>query len=247
MRRIEIVATPDELAAAAVQKTVEAARVAIADRGRFTLALTGGTTPEKSYAMLAADAGAIDWSKTLLFTEDERDVPIDDPRSNFGMAKRTLIDHIDIPQANVFPMVTVPGDPAGSAAAYVDLLKRLFLGDGVPVFDMIHLGMGDDGHTASLFPGHPSVGVTDRWVVSGPPGTLPPPVDRVTFTLPLINAARQVLFVVTGEKKAQTVHEILDENSAVDQHPAGGVSPPAGDVTWLLDQAAASKLAGSHG
>lgn len=242
MRKIEIVATPEALAARVVELTAEAARAAIDARGRFTLALTGGSTPEKAYGQLAAID--IDWSKVFLFTEDERDVPIDDPRSNFGLAKRTLIDHIDIPAGNVFPMVTTPGDPAAAATAYVDILRRIFAGEGVgiPRFDMIHLGMGDDGHTASLFPGHPSVDVTDRWVVSGPHGTLPPPVDRVTFTLPLINAAAEALFMLTGEKKAETVHAILDENAPVDTHPAGGVRPTNGVVTWLLDEAAASKL-----
>ena len=240
MRKIEIVASPEALASRAVELTVDAANAAIAARGRFTLSLTGGSTPEKAYSILAE--AKVDWSKTYLFTEDERDVPIDDPRSNFGLAKRTLIDRIDIPSGNVFPMVTTPGNPAAAASNYIDALRRLFPGEAVPSFDMIHLGMGDDGHTASLFPGHASVDVTDRWVVSGPPGTLPPPVDRVTFTLPLINAAKQVLFMLTGEKKAQTVHEILDDKSAVDIHPAGGVKPDNGTVIWLLDEGAASKL-----
>jgi len=245
MRKIEIVASPEALAARSVELTVAAAKEAIAARGRFMVALTGGSTPERAYSVLA-DA-KIDWSKTYVFTEDERDVPIDDPRSNFGLAKRTLIDRIDIPPDNVFPMVITPGNPASAAAAYVDVLRRLFPGEAVPSFDMTHLGMGDDGHTASLFPGHPSVDVVDRWVVSGPPGTLPPPVDRVTFTLPLLNAARQVLFLVTGEKKAQTVHEILDENAAISTHPAGGVDPANGTVTWLLDEGAASKLVNARG
>jgi len=240
MRKIEILASPDLLAARAVELTVAAAAEAIAARGRFTLSLTGGSTPEKAYTILAA--AKIDWSKTFLFTEDERDVPIDDPRSNFGLARRTLLDRIDIPAGNLFPMVTKPGDPSAAANEYIDTLRRMFPGEAIPLFDMIHLGMGDDGHTASLFPGHPSVHVTDRWVVAGPPGTLPPPVDRVTYTLPLINAARQVLFLVTGDKKAQTVHEILDEASPVDLHPAVGVDPSNGTVTWLLDDGAASKL-----
>jgi len=245
MRNIEIVASPEALAARAVALTVAAANQAIAARGRFMVALTGGSTPERAYTVLA-DAH-IDWSKTYIFTEDDRDVPIDDPRSNFGLARRTLIDRIDIPAGNVFPMVTTPGNPAASAEAYIDILRRLFPGETVPSFDMIHLGMGDDGHTASLFPGHPSVHVVDRWVVSGPPGTLPPPVDRVTFTLPLLNAARQVLFLVSGDKKAQMVHEILDEQASVDSHPAGGVDPLNGTVTWLLDEGAATKLVTPRG
>jgi len=245
MRKIEIVASPEALAARAVDLTVAAANEAIAARGRFTIALTGGSTPERAYTALAE--ANVDWSKTYIFTEDDRDVPIDDPRSNFGLARRTLIDRIDIPAGNVFPMVTTPGNPAAAADAYIDILRRQFPGESTPSFDMIHLGMGDDGHTASLFPGHPSVDVVDRWVVSGPPGTLPPPIDRVTFTLPLLNAARQVLFLVTGEKKAQTVHEILDENAPIGTHPAGGVDPANGTVTWLLDEGAASELVTARG
>lgn len=243
MRSIEIMSDPDELARRAVEITVEAAVAAIAEHGRFALALTGGSTPEKTYTLLASpeNAGRIDWSRTFLFLTDERDVPVDAPSSNFGMARRTLIDRIEIPSQNVFPMVVTPGDPLMSAQSY-DYVLRNFFGPVDPRFDLIHLGMGDDGHTASLFPGKPSLGVLDRWVVSSPPGVLPPPVDRVTMTLPVLNAAARVTFFVTGDKKAQTVHEVLDLGSPVDKHPSAGVNPSNGSVIWVLDGAAASKL-----
>jgi 6-phosphogluconolactonase len=249
MRKIVIVDNPDDLAHRAVERTVLAAQAAIADHDRFTLALTGGSTPEKAYSLLAApeNAGRIDWSRTFIFTGDERDVPIDDPRSNLGMAKRTFLDHIDIPAANIFPMVTTPGDPERSARDYADLLHRFFGAHSLSVFDLIHLGMGEDGHCASLFPGHPTLDVRDRWVVSSPPGTLPPPVNRVTFTYSVLNIAKNALFLVTGDKKAKTVHEIIDCNSPVTVHPSAGIHPVNGTVTWLLDRAAASKLENAGG
>ena len=111
-----------------------------------------------------------------------------------------------------------------------------------PRFDLILLGLGDDGHTASLFPGAPSLAVTDAWVVPSPPGTLPPPVDRLTFTFPLLNAARQVAFLVSGDKKAAIVQEVLEGHRSREVHPAEGVQPTDGILTWLLDEAAARRL-----
>ena len=111
-----------------------------------------------------------------------------------------------------------------------------------PALDLILLGMGDDGHCASLFPGMPTLHVEDRWVVSSPPGTLPPPVDRITCTFPVLNAARQVVFLVNGEKKAAPVQDIFEGGAGIDQHPAAGVRPTNGTLTWLLDEAAASRL-----
>lgn len=244
MRSITIVEDPNELAVRVVERTIAAAEEAIGARGRFALALTGGSTPEKSYTLLASPeySRRIDWNRTFIFTGDERDVPIDDPRSNFGMASRAFLDHIDIPKDNVFPMVLTPGDPAASALGYTELLRRFFGASDLPRFDLIHLGMGEDGHCASLFPGFPTLDIRDRWVVSSAPGTLPPPVNRVSLTFPVLNAAAHVLFLVATEKKAQTVHEILDLGSPVEKHPSAGVHPVDGTLTWLLDKGAASKL-----
>jgi 6-phosphogluconolactonase len=186
-------------------------------------------------------ASQVNWSRTLLFVGDERVVPIDDPRSNYGMAQRTLIDSVPVPPANLFP-VPIHADAAESARAYEEILRREFDGAAVPEFDLILLGLGDDGHTASLFPGKPTLHVTDRWVVASPPGVLPPPVDRVTFTFPVINAARRVVFLVGGEKKADTVRDVLAGNYSVDERPSVGVKPEHGELIWLLDRGAASKL-----
>jgi 6-phosphogluconolactonase len=223
----------------AADRIAHLAAEAVAARGRFTLALAGGSTPEKTYAVLAADPGRLDWSKALLFLGDERMVPPDDPRSNFGLAKRTLLDRV--PAATAFP---VPTDRPDAAAAYAAVLSAAF---GVPVdgppprFDLILLGLGDDGHTASLFPGKPALDAT-AWTAASPPGDLPPPVDRVTLTFPVLNAAREVLFLVTGGKKADVVREVLEGSPPVREKPAAGVRPTDGVVSWFLDAAAAGRL-----
>jgi 6-phosphogluconolactonase len=238
---------PDTLAARAAEHIREASVRAIAARGRFTLALAGGSTPEKAYRLLAQPqrAGSIDWSKTHLFFGDERFVPHDDPRSNYGMARRALLRSAPIPAQQVFPIPTDLATPQESAAAYARVLATFFgvePGKDVPRFDLILLGMGDDGHTASLFPGKPALREQSAWVVATPPGVLPPPVDRVTLTFPVLNTAREVLFLVTGEKKAAPLRDVLEGAADVTVHPAAGVRPREGTLTWLVDEAAAQLL-----
>jgi 6-phosphogluconolactonase len=238
--RILILPTPDDLADRAARLIVEAAGHALEQRGRFTLVLSGGSTPEKTYTRLARPdlAGQLDWNRTGLFFGDERFVPPDDARSNYHLARRTLIDHVPIPSGNVFPIPTGLPGPADAATAYAATLTReVPASSGPPVFDLILLGLGDDGHTASLFPGQPSLTVRDRWVIACPPGVLPPPVDRVTLTFPVLNAARQVAFLVAGANKASVVRDVL-AGTPPETHPAAGVRPTNGQLTWLLDQAA---------
>ena len=233
-----VAATPDELAAKAADLVIETAGVAVRDRGRFTFALAGGSTPEKLYALLSGPdrRDLIDWQKTLVFVGDERLVSPDDPRSNYGMAKRTLLGLVPVPTANVFPVPTAAADPA---AEYASILANGFgipAGGPPPRFDLILLGLGDDGHTASLFPGKPALAST-AWVAASPPGVLPPPVDRVTFTFPVLNAARKVAFLVAGQKKAQVVKDVL---AAGADYPAAKVRPTDGELIWMLDEAAFS-------
>ena len=246
MSTIQIFSDDTGLAEYAVRMITAAAREAIAARGRFTIALTGGSSPVKTYERLAKlPAGQIDWTKWIVFLGDERFVPPDDPRSNYGQARRTLLSHVPIPPAQISPIPTDTETPEAAAAQYAETISRIFaqpLDGPPPAFDMILLGMGDDGHTASLFPGKPTLNVTDRWVVSSPPGTLPPPVDRVTFTFPLLNAARQLVFLVPGEKKAAPLRDILEGGALPQQRPAAGVKPVNGTVTWLLDKSAAALL-----
>jgi 6-phosphogluconolactonase len=256
--QIEIVVRSDAaaLAADAAERIIAAAKAAIAARGRFTLVLSGGSTPERTYKLLGQDAHGkqIDWSRTWLFFGDERCVPHDDPRSNYHLANESLLKPAGIGADRVVAIPTDSRSPAQSAAEYEAILRKFLdskeakppasggSGGEFPAFDMILLGLGDDGHTASLFPGKPTLDEQVLWVTSSPPGILPPPVDRVTFTFPLINAARQVMFLVSGAAKATIVHEVLDNSPDVHKHPSSGVQPNHGKLIWLLDEPAASSL-----
>jgi 6-phosphogluconolactonase len=247
---IRICRDPDDLASQAAALILESARDAIAARGRFTLALSGGSTPERTHKVLARPENAqqLDWTRVWLFMGDERFVPFDNPSSNFGMAKRTLIDHISIPPGNVFPIPTWRASPSDAAAAYAFTLSSILgpvgapANAGPPVLDLILLGLGDDGHTASLFPGKPTITVTDQWVVASPPGVLPPSVDRVTMTFPVINAARSVAFLIAGAGKANVVRDLLEGSPDPNHYPAAAVRPSHGQLIWMLDQAAAAAL-----
>jgi 6-phosphogluconolactonase len=244
---IHISTGPDQLAVEAAERIIEFASEAARSRGRFSIALTGGSTPEKTYARLAEpeQAKRIDWSKTYVYLGDERFVPYDDSRSNFGMARRAMHSKLSLPPGNVLPIPTDLPTPADAAVQYTQTLATSF---GVPYpgeppsFDLVLLGLGDDGHVASLFPGKPTLNETRLWVTWSPPGTLPPPVDRVTVTYPVLNAARAVLFIVAGDKKAVAVHDVLEGHPGRDQRPAAGVRPASGRVTWMLDAAAARLL-----
>jgi len=251
-RQIEICTDANALATRAAALIVEAARDAIVHRSRFLFVLSGGSTPEMTYRLLAEPGrrAAIEWTKTFVFFGDERFVAPEDPASNFGMARRALLSKAPIPPAQVLAVPTAEQSAPAAAAAYSRELGQVFHQppDSLPMprFDLVLLGLGDDGHTASLFPGKPALKVQDRWMTASPPGVLPPPVERITMTLPILNAARQVVFLVAGEKKASVVKEILEETPALEKYPAAGIAPVAGTLTWLLDRAAASRLRQSH-
>ncbi len=236
-----------DLNARAADAIVAQAQASIAARGRFSIALAGGSTPQDTYVLLAQPPRVtlIDWQKTFVFMSDERCVPYDDDRSNFGQARTNFVGHVPLPPANVLPIPTDAGSPDEDAARYAQTISEFFgadLNGAPPPFDLVLLGLGDDGHCASLFPGKPTLTETGKWVVSSPPGTLPPPVDRVTFTFPLINAARAVMFLVGGANKAPAVQDILENAPPVTKRPSAGVHPTAGLLTWLLDEDAASLL-----
>lgn len=244
---ITVFPSQDALSNHAAGLFVRAAREAIAARGRFSVALTGGSSPHKTYELLAQAprSGQIDWENVFVFLGDERFVPDDDDRSNYGMCRRLLLDHVPLKADQVFPVPVTAATPEEAADQYTQTLVRVFglPADGPPpALDLVLLGMGDDGHCASLFPGMPTLHVTDRWVVSSPPGALPPSVDRVTCTFPVLNAACEVVFLVNGEKKAQAVRDIFEGGAGIDRHPAAGVNPAAGTLTWLLDETAARLL-----
>jgi 6-phosphogluconolactonase len=246
---VQVIVCPDAdaLAERAAERIIDAAGRAVATAGRFTLALAGGSTPEKAYALLTRPPRVqrLPWDKTYLFFGDDRFVPHDDPRSNYAMAHRSLLAQAPIPAGQVFAIPMDRPTPAESAVEYGRTLASFFSvtpGAGVPCFDLILLGMGDDGHTASLFPGKPALHEASAWVTSSPPGVLPPPVDRVTFTFPVLNAAREVLFLVAGEKKAEPLRQVLEEPADVERFPSSGVQPSNGALVWLIDEAATRLL-----
>jgi 6-phosphogluconolactonase len=240
----EVVVLPDAAALAdrAAQTIVEAGREAVAARGRFVLALAGGDTPRRTYARLAAapHRDAMPWAKTFVFFGDERAVPLDHADSNFRMARETLLDHVPIPRDQVFAMGGDAADPEAAAVAYARALTQTFgLKRGeTPRFDLVLLGMGLDGHTASLFPGSPVLKEIFRPVAAVHAAAAAIP-QRITLTLPVLNAAAQVLFLVSGAEKAKAVKAVLGDRALL---PAGLVQPDKGRLVWMLDTAAAALL-----
>jgi 6-phosphogluconolactonase len=235
-----------ELAVTAARMISQYAARSISERGRFTWALAGGSTPEKTYGLLAKNRGdvSVDWSKTYLFFGDERFVPADDPRSNYKMVSDALLATAPIAADHVFAIRTDLPTAKQCADEYCQTLSDCFatpIGH-MPVFDLILLGLGDDGHTASLFPGAAALSVMDRAVTDSPPGVLPPPVNRITLTYPVLNAARQVLFLVAGGNKAEAFRDVWEGRARSEQRPAAGVHPENGKLTWLVDDAAALLL-----
>jgi 6-phosphogluconolactonase len=244
---IDIFGDSSGLAARAADLVIQAARDAVAQRGRFTFVLSGGSTPEQTYALLAqADrASAIDWPRVYLFFGDERFVPTDDPRSNYGMVRKYLLERIPIPRSNVFPMPSEVHNAAEGAATYAQQLAEFFSiseRSTPPRLDLVFLGMGRDGHTASLFPFSDALDVTDSWVTWTKPGILPPPVDRITLTYPVFNAARQVVFLVAGKDKAVALRDVLQGQAPREDRPASGIKPVDGELIWIIDNQAARLL-----
>lgn len=233
----------DQMSVSAAETiAAEAVRI-IADRGRFTIALSGGSTPRRTYALLAASPyrESIPWQQTEVFWADERCVPRDHSESNYKLAFDMLLAHVPLPPRNIHP---VPGEkePGRAAAAYEEDLKKAFGGNSMPVFDFVVLGVGSDGHTASLFPGSPALSESTR--LAAPVYFDPPGLSRVTLTLPVLNNAARILFLVMGGAKAGIVHEVLEQGNPKG-HPAGLVRPDRGTVLWMLDPEAGSLLRGS--
>jgi 6-phosphogluconolactonase len=213
-----------------------AAREAIAARGRFTLALSGGSTPKALYQRLASPdvKDKFDWPNIVILFGDDRAVAPDDKLSNYRMARETLLDFVP---AQVERIATESDDLEAAAAAYEAKIHAL----GEPI-DVVLLGMGPDGHTASLFPHSPQLDETERFVVATPVASFEPHVRRITFTFPLINSARQAWFLVAGKDKATRVAEIIQGPKNVAETPAQGVDLREGKYVWFLDEGAAGEL-----
>jgi 6-phosphogluconolactonase len=236
---IRILKSPEELFEAAAAEFTAQASAAIRARGRFTVALSGGSTPKRLYAQLATKPN-IPWDKIYFFWGDERHVPPDHPESNYRMVYEALLSKVPVPPENIFRVHTEEKDAAAAALQYEQTLKDFFqLSPGeFPRFDLILLGMGPDGHTASLFPGSPALNERQRLVVANPVEKFH--TDRLTFTFPVLNAAATVMFLASGPDKAPMLHEVL-ENSSADL-PSQKVQPTNGRLLWLVDSAAATGL-----
>jgi 6-phosphogluconolactonase len=232
---------PDEarLAEAAADRFVSLVGAGIAARGRADVALAGGSTPRAMNALLAGPprSTALDWSKIRFFFGDERTVPPDDPESNYAMNRETLFDPLGIPASRVFRM-RGEADPAAAAAAYARLLAAE-LGPR-PRFDVLFLGMGPDGHTASLFPGTLASVDDTQLVVANRVEKFS--TWRLTITPHVINDARNVVITAGGAGKADALHAVLEGPRALDTYPIQLVAPADGDLYWLIDTAAAAKL-----
>jgi 6-phosphogluconolactonase len=245
---VGVLPTRDDLMRTAAVRFVSAAAEAIEGYGRFTVALSGGSTPRGLYTLLATEmyASRIDWSRVHVFWGDERCVPPGDPESNYRMAYETMLDRVPVPESNVH-RIQGENDPAAAAAAYEHELREVFrtpVGEPRTIsgarFDLILLGMGEDGHTASLFPGSAAVRETRRWVM--PVQTAAVSISRVTLTPVVINAAAEVLFMVSGREKASTLHRVIDGPYQPDVLPAQVITPRAGRLRWLADADAASDI-----
>jgi 6-phosphogluconolactonase len=233
----------DDLTRAAADIVVDIGHRAVA-QGHFNVALSGGSTPRKLHTELAAPPyrERINWSRIEFFWGDERYVPQDDPESNYRMARETLLDHVPVQPSQVHPIPTQMGDPAATAVAYSDELRRVFhLGpDELPRFDLILLGMGPDGHTASLFPHTAALHAQRRLVVANAVPQLQ--VFRITLTAEVINNGANVVFLVAGPDKADALHEVLEGAHDPETYPSQLIAPTTGKLHWLADRAAAAKL-----
>ena len=239
-------ATPQDLFQAAADEVIRAATEAIAQRRRFTIALSGGSTPRNLYTLIAANASAtVPWDKVFFFWGDERHVPPKDAESNYRMAEETILSKVPVPPANIFRILAENPDAAAAAEAYEQTLRQFFdpAPGEFPRFDLILLGMGPDGHAASLFPETAALREKSRLVVANWVEKLH--THRITLTLPVLNAARCVAFLVSGTDKAAVLHEVLEGNAPAEKYPSKLVRPTDGRLIWFVDKAAASEVSAS--
>lgn len=245
-RSISVAPDIETLSHEAARYVVRIATEAIATNRRFTIALSGGSTPKKLYGLLAEEPyrSQINWAMVDIFWSDERCVPPESPDSNYLMAQQVLLSKIPISANQIYRMPADQADADAASYAYTLEMQQTFGTDGVPSFDLLQLGMGPEGHTASLFPHQPSLHEQQRLVM---PVTVPkPPPPRLTFTPRLLNAATHVLFLATGAEKQDAVKAVLEGDFQPDEYPAQIVQPTKGEVMWMLDTAAAEKLQGTH-
>lgn len=236
-RTVEVLPNLEALIARALEITLTKLQSAIAERDQATIALAGGSTPKPLYQALAAQA--LPWDKIHVFWGDERYVPPTHPDSNQGMARQAWLDQVSFPPENIHPIPTAAADPQVAAAQHEQELMDFFqTGPGeFPTFDLILLGIGDDAHTASLFPYTTALQVSDRLVTVGNKDDQP----RITFTVPLINQAYCVLFMAAGANKQSALAQIFAPDANPMMYPARLIAPQ-GELIWLLDRAAGGYL-----
>jgi 6-phosphogluconolactonase len=237
---LRVFADVNELSLRAAEATVEAVHDAIQATGSCSLALSGGSTPAALFGLLASRFREdVQWPRVHIFWGDERYVPPDDPRSNYRMAKKTLLDHVPCPPANVHPMPTHFSALDDAARDYETTLRSHF-STPWPRFDLMFLGLGPDSHTASLFPGSPALDERARWVlpISDPPA----PPTRLTLTLPVLSQSARTFFLVAGASKAPALRAVIAGKADPRIHPAAGVRLARGVLIWWADRAAAGLL-----
>jgi 6-phosphogluconolactonase len=244
-REIEVLATSADLFYAAAEEFIRLARAAIGAQGRFTVALSGGSTPKSLYSLLASKYADFAWNRVFLFFGDERHVPPNDPESNYRMVNEALLSKISTPAENVFRIPAENPDAAAAAADYETKLRRFFeLKAGeFPRFDLILLGLGPEGHTASLFPDSLALDEQSHLVVANWVAKFN--TNRITLTFPVLNRAAEVMFLASGADKADMVHQILEARNTPPL-PAQRVQPADGNLLWMLDEAAAAKLTSAN-
>ena len=234
----------EAVAQGAAKRIAELAREAVTERGRFSVALAGGTTPRRVYEILAGEGPGreIDWPKVHVFFGDERCVPPDHPDSNYRMADEALLSLVSLPAENIHRMIG-EGDAVANARLYEDELRSFFGDDAEwPAFDLVMLGMGDDGHTASLFPGTAALEVRGAWVVANWVEKFD--TFRLTLTASAINHAARVMFMVTGGGKAARLVEVVEGPRDPSRLPSQLIEPHGGRLDWFVDEAAAAQLSG---
>lgn len=237
---LHIFENKEDLSAAAAEMFVQAAQEAVQQHGRFNVALTGGSSPAQLYNLLAQPqfSEQVPWQQTFVFWGDERWVPLSDEKSNAKGAKEALLDKVPVLREHVFPMWQDGATPEAFAAAYARRLQQHF-GSDRPQFDLILLGMGEDGHTASLFPGTAVVHEKDALVTAY--YLEPQSMYRITLTAPLINAARHIMFLTFGSNKAKALHQVLEGAHNPNLYPSQLIRNDE-SVHWMVDKAAAVLL-----
>ena len=238
---VQVFDDAESVARAAAEEFVELSREAAEGRGAFSVALSGGTTPRRVYELLASDeyGGRVGWPKVHVFFGDERTVPPDHADSNYRMAREALLSRVNIPAENVHRIEGV-GDAVANASDYESVMRGFFGDASWPRFDLVFLGMGDDGHTASLFPESSALEETRAWAAANWVDKLG--TWRITLSAPAINAARRVLFLVTGASKAERLDEVLNGAHDPSRLPSQMIRPRDGELRWYVDRAAAAKL-----